>query len=101
MKNFRTYELAKSFYKECQSLKLQEPMKGQFDRALLSVVLNLAEGCGKLTGKDRRKFYSIALGSLREVQAILDLSEQHELIQKSDPVAACLFRLVQSPGGSP
>lgn len=44
MRNFRTLDLAKTFYKDCQSIKLKPPFKDQFDRALLSVVLNLAEG---------------------------------------------------------
>ena len=43
MKNFRTYDLAKDFYNDCKILKLQQPLKDQFDRAILSIVLNLAE----------------------------------------------------------
>lgn len=100
MKNFKTYNLAKEFHKDCQAVRLREPYKDQFDRALLSVVLNLAEGCAKPTSRDRRKFYSISLGSLREVQAILDLTGHPSLLRQSDAVAACLFRLIHSPGGS-
>lgn len=37
------------------------------------MTLNLAEGAGKGTKKDSAKFYNIALGSLREVQAVLAL----------------------------
>ena len=73
-------------------------MKDQFERALLSIVLNLAEGSGKLTRKDRRRFYSIALGSLREVQALLDLTQCHKQLKDSDPLAASLYRLIQNPG---
>jgi four helix bundle protein len=101
MKNFRTYELAKRFYKDCQKLKLKAPFKDQFDRAILSVILNLVEGSAKPTAKDRRRFYSISMGSLREVQAILDLCGYTELLQLSDSVAACLHCLIQRPGGSP
>jgi four helix bundle protein len=100
MKNFRTYELAKQFHKDCQKLKLRHPYKDQFDRAILSVVLNLVEGSAKPTKKDRRKFYSTALGSLRETQAILDLCGHTEQLQQSDAVAACLYCLIQNPGGS-
>ncbi len=42
-------------------------MKNQFQRAMLSIVLNLAEGSAKSSHKERRKFYEISLGSLREV----------------------------------
>ncbi|MBI3534569.1 MAG: four helix bundle protein [Deltaproteobacteria bacterium] len=40
---------------------------------MLSIPLNLAEGSAKPTSPDRRKFYFIALGSLREVQTLLAL----------------------------
>ncbi len=73
MKNFRTYELAKEFYKACQGLKLSSIAKDQFDRALLSIPLNLSEGAAKPTERDRKKFYFTALGSLREVQTLLTL----------------------------
>ncbi len=44
MKNFRTYDLAKTFFQECQKVKLSGAAKNQFERAVLSIVLNLAEG---------------------------------------------------------
>ncbi|MAZ49452.1 MAG: hypothetical protein CME65_12905 [Halobacteriovoraceae bacterium] len=65
-KNFRTYELAMDFYKECRKIKLNGAMKNQFERASLSIVLNLSEGSGKPTRKDRARFYFIAYGSLKE-----------------------------------
>ena len=48
------------------NLKLREPLRNQFQRAVLSIVLNLAEGSAKSTPKDQRKFYRIAFGSLRK-----------------------------------
>jgi four helix bundle protein len=92
MKNFRTYQLAKHFYKSSQGLRFKAHFRDQFNRALLSIVLNLAEGSGKPTSKDRAKFYSIAMGSLREVQAILDLNEYNAHLKASDSLAASLFR---------
>ena len=100
MQNFRTYHLAVQLFRDCQSLKLRSPFKDQFDRASLSVVLNLAEGSAKPTAKDRARFYSIAFGSLRETQAILALTGHAAQLQQSDAVAACLFRLIQRPGRS-
>jgi len=99
MKNFRTYNLAKQFYKDCKNLNFKAPYRDQFDRALLSVVLNLAEGSAKPTTRDRKKFYSISMGSLREVQVILDLCGHTQQLKDSDAVAACLYRLIQNPGG--
>jgi four helix bundle protein len=89
------------FHKDCQKLKFQEPYKDQFERALLSIILNIAEGSAKPTTKDRRRFYSIALGSLRETQAILDLCGHVAQFQIADTVAACLYKLIQNPGGRP
>jgi four helix bundle protein len=84
-----------------QNLKLRAPMKDQFERACLSVVLNLAEGSGKPSRAERRRFYGIAMGSLRETQAILELAQaEPALHQAADKVGASLFRLMQNPGGS-
>ena len=100
LSNFRTYQLAKELHGACQGLKLRAPMKDQFERALLSVVLNIAEGSGKPTSKDRARFYSIAMGSLRETQAILDLQGHTAHWKLADRLGAHVYRLIQSPGGS-
>lgn len=100
MKNFRTYDLAIDFYQQSQKLKLKNAViRDQFERASLSVVLNLAEGSGKLTAKDRKRFYSIAMGSLRETQALLKIVGAVELSALADQLGAYLFRLIQNPGG--
>ncbi len=93
MKNFRTYQLAMSFYQESRKIRLRGPMKDQFERAVLSIPLNFAEGSAKTSAKERRKFYRIALGSLREVQCLLELSGEKKLFAKADNLAAHLYRL--------
>ena len=93
MKNFRTYQLAKEFYKVAVGLKMKGSIKNQFDRALLSIPLNLAEGSAKPSSKERRKFYYIALGSFREVQTILELIGNDMLISQADILGAHLYRL--------
>ncbi|MAZ48900.1 MAG: hypothetical protein CME65_10070 [Halobacteriovoraceae bacterium] len=100
MKSFRTYELAKDFYKECQEVNLKGAMKNQFERASLSVVLNLSEGSAKPTKKDRAKFYFIAYGSLRETRALLDLAGNSNLNSKADKLGAHIWKLAHNPGGS-
>lgn len=94
---FRTYDLALQSYHLGKNLKMEWHLRDQFLRALSSVVLNLAEGSGKDTRKDQRKFYVIALGSLREVQAICELGQikQNEFLKNLDQTAASLFRLIQ------
>ena|SRR3989338_7293031 len=94
MKNFRTYQLAKSLYQMSRDIKLEGAFKNQFERAILSIPLNLAEGSAKPTRRDRRKFYFIALGSLREVQAILDLGQATPcMLKQADILGAHLYRL--------
>lgn len=93
LKNFRTYHLAKEFYKDCERLNFKPHIKEQFYRASLSIINNLAEGSAKPTSKDRARFYAIALGSFRECQAMLDLNDQNELLEKYDYLGICLFNL--------
>ena len=45
----------------------------QLDRASTSVPLNIAEGNGKFTPKDRCKYFDIARGSALECAACLDV----------------------------
>jgi four helix bundle protein len=97
LETFRTYQLAKSFYHACRLVRVPRHLRDQLDRAAASVCLNIAEGAGRATRADQRRFYSIALGSLRESQAILDLSDGElspAIVETSDKLAAHLFRLV-------
>ena len=95
MKNFRTYQLALEFYKNAKDLKLKRPLQDQYDRALLSIVLNLSEGSGKFTKKDRRRFYSISMGSMREVQTLLQITDTDHLSGQADRLAAHIYRLIE------
>jgi four helix bundle protein len=94
--NFKTYELAVQLYRQSRNLRLAAPLRQQFDRAASSVVLNLAEGRGRISKGDQLRFYHIAFGSLRECQAILDLAEPRaeSLVELADKVAAHLYRLI-------
>ena len=95
-KNFRTYQIAVQFYQKASTLKLRNPLKDQYDRALLSIVLNLSEGSAKPTAKDRRKFYYIAFASLREVQTLLQITDNRSLLTDSDILAAHLYKLTRN-----
>ncbi len=97
MKNFRTYQLAKQLYQLSCTLKLPAYLRGQLLRASSSVVLNLAEGRGKRTMADQRKFFDISFGSIREVQAIFDLSNAPQNAhQLADQTAAHLYKLLKN-----
>jgi four helix bundle protein len=63
------------------------------ERASESIVLNLAEGSTKPSPVERRKFYRISLGSLREIQAIFDLQGFTELKNEADCLGSHLYKL--------
>ena len=48
-------------------------LRDQLDRASISIVLNIAEGCGRRSAADKGHFYAMARGSATECAAILDL----------------------------
>src|SRR5919197_4236310 len=47
--------------------------KDQLDRASTSIPLNIAEGNGKFSAKDRARFFEMARGSALECAACLDV----------------------------
>ena len=54
----------------------------QLRRASLSIPLNIAEGSGKSTGPDQRRFFAMARGSAMESAAILDACTALALIEQ-------------------
>jgi len=76
--------------------------RDQWLRASQSIPLNIAEGNGKATQADRRKYFEIARGSALECAAIqdvleagnaLDGQENRQRKQELDRMAAMLTRL--------
>jgi len=62
------------------SFRLQESlprglsaMRDQLRRAAFSIPLNIAEAAGKVSEKDRARYYSIARGSVMECAAVMDV----------------------------
>ncbi len=96
MKNFKTYQLAVQFYNNSKGIYLKEPLKNQFQRAILSIVLNLVEGSAKFSNKERRKYYRTSLGSLRETQAILDLIDHKKLTEEASRLGGYLYKLCKN-----
>jgi len=71
--------------------------KDQLDRASTSIPLNIAEGNGKFSGKDRARFREIARGSTLECAACLDVLVERKLATPDQIEAAKenLARIVQ------
>ena len=95
--NFRSYQLALSFYRQAQIPAASAQLRDQLHRASSGAVLNLAEGSGRATAADRRRFYVMAFGSIRECQAVLDLVDAPiELVQLADRLAGNVYKLIES-----
>jgi four helix bundle protein len=96
MQNFRTYQLALQLSKASLLLHLKQPYKDQFERAILSIPSNLAEGSAKTSKADRLRFYEYALGSFKEARVVIDLLELKSLYPLADQLGASLFCLCRS-----
>ena len=71
------YAKAKTFHLNCNQLlsnhKTEKYVIDQLGRASFSIVLNIAEGSGKYSLKDRKNYFTIARGSLFECVAVIDV----------------------------
>jgi four helix bundle protein len=72
-------------------------MADQLRRAALSISLNIAEGSGKITGPDQRRYYSIARGSAMECAAILDACSALKAVglSQADEANGILIRVAE------
>jgi four helix bundle protein len=61
-------------------------LRDQLSRASSSIVLNIAEGCGRFTRPEKAHFYLVARGSAMECAAIFDVALSRALIS-SPPTA--------------
>jgi len=84
------WQLAKSFARdvyEKTSIFSKEERFGLVDqmrRAAISIMSNLAEGCGRTSAKDQTYFSQIAFSSLLEVDAQLQISVDLGFLSKTD-----------------
>ena len=99
LRDFTAFQLAKDFYRKCKFLECPKHLRDQLLRASSSIALNVAKGSGKRTPADQKRYYSIALGSLRECEAILELEDlgDNDLRRLMDRLGAILFTLTRKP----
>jgi four helix bundle protein len=79
------------------SISAKAAAKDQLDRASTSIPLNIAEGNGKFSAKDRARFFEMARGSALECAACLDVLVARKLT-KEETIAAqkkCLVRIIE------
>ena len=65
---------------------LTGPSRDQLERAATSIPLNIAEGNGKSTVKDRCRFFYIARGSALECAACLDVLARKGLMEEEQSI---------------
>jgi len=91
-------------YRFCEGLKSHRNAKDQLLRASQAIPLNIAEGNGKATDVDRRRYFEIARGSALECGAVQDvlqvcgaLSSEENATRKVllDRIVAMLTKLGQ------
>lgn len=102
-KNLAVYQKAYAFTLECYPSTYtlsDKALVSQLRRAMLSVPLNIAEGCGSRSEKVLLNHLSYAYGSAREVEVLLELcrdlsylpdSESVVLLELLDEVKKMLF----------
>lgn len=73
------YKITKNFPKEEQF-----GLINQIRRAVVSVTSNIAEGFSRSSYKEKSQFYSMALGSLTEVQNQLLIARDLEYMSKAE-----------------
>lgn len=96
--NLDVYQASIEFASWAEELLEQLPkslsVTNQLDRASTSIPLNLAEGNGKFTDKDRCRFFDIARGSALECAACLDVLAAKKRINCANEGKDRLVRIV-------
>ncbi len=97
--NLEVYKKAMQFmvdiYKLNSSVK-ERNIKDQLQRAALSIPLNIAEGQGRIHGREKRQFYNTARGSLLECVPLIQACRSLCFI--SEEKYQCLYLLAEEIG---
>ncbi len=86
--NLKVYQLGVTFCGWCtpllEGIASRVAAKDQLDRVSTSIVLNIAEGNGKRSYRDRSRYFNIARGSGVESAACLDVLVSRGLIETAE-----------------
>ncbi|MEO0226996.1 MAG: four helix bundle protein [candidate division WOR-3 bacterium] len=108
------YQLALDFVDEVFEItskipwQLQSSLGDNFRRAALSIVSNIAEGSGKISNREKKHYYKIALTSDRECIPMITLLKRRKLISQNIyenlreiciRISSMLIKLEQSVNG--
>lgn len=100
------FEINRQVYRQLKKSKaIPTYAKYQFGRACISIMLNIAEGSGKFSKKDRRNYFVIARGSTFECGSIvnllakegdIDLEWKEELSAAFDRISIMLYKMIRN-----
>ena len=105
----RAHHLTLACYRATRAFPKEERfgLVSQIRRCASSIGANIAEGCGRETSKDFRRFISIAAGSVTELRnhlvlcrdlGILDVGVFSDLDREAETVRRMLAGLLAKPG---
>ena len=89
-KDLDIYQKSKKLVKDIYVITERYPEQEKYNvisqlrRSVLSIPLNIAEGYGRKSKEDFRRFLKISLGSSNEVEAILEISKELNYIKEED-----------------
>jgi four helix bundle protein len=105
----KVYQLALEFNKYankiCSKLQARSDIRNQLDRASNSIVLNISEGNGKYSKKDKCRYFDISIGSSFECAGCLDILSVRNVITNEEvrtgklmlkELVSMLFGLIKS-----
>lgn len=103
------YQKAKEFNLSVRSFlkqnKLDPNTSNQLHRASFSIVLNLAEGSGRFSKRDRRNFFVISRSSAFECVAIFDvLKDERKITEETfdqfyssaEEISKMIFKMIRN-----
>ena len=89
-KELEIYRRSKEMVKEVYRITEKYPEKEKYNvisqlrRSILSIPLNIAEGYGRQSKEEFKRFLRISLGSSNEVEAILEISKELKYINEEE-----------------
>ena len=96
MRDFKKYDiwkegihLVKKIYALSQNLPSEEKfgLRSQMSRCAVSIPSNIAEGCGRETEKDFKRFLQIALGSAFELETQIIICNELGFVSNEENAA--------------
>lgn len=95
-------DLAVDIYSATKHLPKEERygLAAQLNRAAVSIASNIAEGAGRDTNRDKRRFLIDARGSLNEVETQLEICRRVGYLRETSQLNASLSRVRQLLAGT-